>query len=197
MATSKRCSVCNKESGSMYCTGCDVYFCTKDFGIHRQGIFTEMDRIVEERNRLQDEINIAVQGNNQKNPLVDQIDKWRDITIEKVKQVAAQARQQAIQLLNSKQTKINTDFKSFSQELAHLKETENYVEHDLTRLNQMISQFKQDLKRLTQPTTIKLNSEQSDNIDWDRLIYMAEEQTYTNNPQRRQESTSKLIKYFS
>jgi chromosome segregation ATPase len=197
MATSKRCSVCNKESGSMYCTGCDVYFCTKDFRIHREGIFTEMDRIVEERNRLQDEINTAAPGNNQKNPLVDQIDKWRDITIEKVKQVAAKARQQAIQLLNSKQTKINTDFKSFSQELAHLKETENYVEHDLTRLNQMISQFKQDLRRLTQPTTIKLHTEQSNKIEWDRLIYVVEEQTYTNNPQRRQESTSKLIKYFS
>jgi chromosome segregation ATPase len=190
MATSKRCSTCNKELGPNYCIGCDQYFCWKDFKTHREGIFTEMDRIVEERDRLQDEINTLAQSNNQKNPLLDQIDKWRDITIEKVKQVAAQVRQEAIQLLNSKRTKISTDFKSFSQELVHLKETENYVEHDLTRLNQMISQFKQDITQSTRPTTIKLHTEQSDTIDWDHLIYVEQEQTYTNKQQRQ--ATGKL-----
>ncbi len=60
--------------------------------------------------------------------------------------MAVQACQQAIQLLNSKWMKLNTEFKSFSQELTDLKESEDYVEHDLTRLNQMISQFKQDLR---------------------------------------------------
>jgi hypothetical protein len=154
-----------------------------------------MDKIIEERNHLQDEINTVAQSNNQNNPLLGQIDKWRDITIEKVRQVAAQVRQAAIQLLNSKRTKINTDFKSFSQELAHLKETENYVEHDLTRLNQMISQFKQDLTQSTRPTKIKLNTEQSDTIDWDHLIYVGEEQTYTN--KQRQRTTSKLTNLFS
>jgi archaellum component FlaC len=195
MATEKRCSVCNKDMGPIHCTGCDDYFCWKDFNTHREGMFIEMDTIVEERNRLQDEINNGAQGNNQKSPLLDQIDKWRDSTIEKVKQVAIQVRQQAIQLLNAKQTKINTDFKSFSQELARLKETANYVEHDLTRLDQMIKQFKQDLRQSTQPTAIKLITEQSDRIDWDRLIYVAEEQTYATTQPRQ--ITSNIHSYFS
>jgi uncharacterized phage infection (PIP) family protein YhgE len=196
MATGNRCSESKcKDLGPMYCTGCDHYFCWKDFKIHREGMFTEMDKIVEARNHLQDEINNGTQGNNQKSPLLDQIDKWRDSTIERVKQVATQARQQAIQLLDAKQTKINTDFKSFSQELARLKETENYVEHDLTRLDQMIKQFKQDLRQSTQPTAIKLITEQSDRIDWDRLIYVAEEQTYATTQPRQ--LTSKIPSYFS
>jgi chromosome segregation ATPase len=199
MATSNYCSVCNKELGPMYCTGCNEYFCWKDLKSHREKMFTEMDKIVEERNRLQDEINNIAQDNNQTSPLIDHIDQWRDITIEKVKLVAAQARQQAIQLLNSKRTKVNTDFKSFSQELAHLQETENYVEYDLTRLNQMINQFKQNVGQSVQPATIKLNTEQSNEIDWDHLIYVEEEPTYTDNQQQQSQSTtsSKLISRFS
>jgi chromosome segregation ATPase len=193
MATYKQCSVCNKESGPMYCKGCDEYFCKKDFTTHREGILIQMDRIVEERNRLQNEINTVSPDSDQESSLIDQINKWRDITIEKVKQVAADIHQQAIQLLNPKHTKINTDFKSFSQELTHLEETEDYAEQDLTRLNQMISQFKQDLRRSTQPTTIKLYTEQ---IDWNRLIYVKEEPTNTKNQERQRQPTGKLIKYF-
>jgi hypothetical protein len=101
MATSKQCSACKTELGLVHCTGCDGYFCRKDFAIHCQGIFAGMDKIIEERNHVQDEINNRAQDNSQKNPLMDQIDKWQDITIEKVKQVAAQVRQEALQLLSS------------------------------------------------------------------------------------------------
>src|SRR5271163_3532707 len=95
MATSKQCSVCNKELGPMHCTGCDRYFCRKDFKIHNEEMSTEMDKIIKECNRLQDEIANGIQHNDQQNPLIEQIDKWQKNTIEKVKQVAAQARQQA------------------------------------------------------------------------------------------------------
>jgi chromosome segregation ATPase len=181
----------------MYCTGCYEYFCLKDFKTHREGIFTEMDKIVEERNRLQDVINNTVQSNDQQNPVIEQINQWQNNIIEKVKQVAAQARQQAIQLLNSKRVKINTEFKNFSQELAHLKESKDYVEHDLRRLNQMISQFKQDLGQSTQETAIKIHTEKSDEINWNSLIYVEEKEISTNNQQRQQQTASKLNSYFS
>jgi septation ring formation regulator EzrA len=102
-----------------------------------------------------------------------------------------------VQLLNSKRTKITTDFKSFSEQLVHLKQTENYAEHELARLNQKIDQFKQDLERLTQPPIIKLYTEKSDGVEWNRLIYVKEEQGNTNIQQRQQRPTSKLINYFS
>jgi septal ring factor EnvC (AmiA/AmiB activator) len=151
-----------------------------------------MDKIVEERNGLQDEITKGIQYNDQQNPLIEQIDTWQKSTIEKVKQVAAQARQQASELLNAKRVKIHTEFKSFSEELAHLKESENYVEHDLKRLNQMINQFKQDLKQATQPTTIVLHTEQSDEINWESLIYVDEKQAF-NNKRRQTTVIGKLM----
>ncbi len=121
------------------------------------------------------------------------INQWQNNIIEKVKQVATQARQQAIQLLNSKLMKVNTEFKNFSQELAHLKESDNYFERDLTRLNKMINQFKQELKQSTQPTTINVHTEQADGIKWDRLIYVEEKQTSTNNPQQAASKLKQLV----
>jgi hypothetical protein len=154
-------------------------------------MFTEMEKIIEERNHLQDVINNAIQSHDQQSPILEQIDEWQNRTIEKIKQVAAQARQQAIQLLGAKQMKINTEFKSFSQELANLKESENYVEHDLIRLNQMISQFKQDLRQSIQLTTIELHTEQSDRINWDGLIYVEDKQTSTAYQHQQQQAASK------
>jgi hypothetical protein len=176
MASSKRCSACEKELGPMYCTGCEKYFCWKDFTTHREGMFTVIDKIVEERNRLQDAINNEIQHSDQPNPLIEEINQWQKSTIKKIELVAAQARAQATELLNAKRVKINIEFKSFSQELARLRESKNYVEHDLTRLNQMISQFKKDLRQSAQAPTIVLHTEKSDGINWESLLYVEERQ---------------------
>ena len=184
MASSNRCFKCNKESGPMYCTGCDKYFCWKDFKTHREEMFTEMDKIVEERNHLQEIINNEIQHSDRKHPLLQQIDEWQKNTITKVNQVAAQARQQTVELLSGKQVKISNEFQNFSRELAQLRESENYVEHDINRLNQLISQFKQDLKQANQPIDIVLHTERSDRVDWKGLIYVEEGKVVIKNTQQ-------------
>jgi hypothetical protein len=188
MATTKQCSMCAKQVESVYCNGCDGYFCWKDMKTHREGMFIAMDKLVEEHNYLQDQLNKAIQPSNQQNPVIEQINVWEKNVITKVKQAAAQARQQAIELLNAKRIKISTEFESFTKELARLKDSEDYVEHDLTRLNQMISQFKQDLKDSTQTNKIVLRTEQSNMISWEKLIFVEAQQAII---------TSKLIRYFS
>lgn len=169
MATTNKCSFCRKESGPMYCTGCEEYFCWKDFKVHREQMFVEIDKIIEERNRIQEQISIPGQQRTP-SPLIKQIEQWRDSTVQKVIQVAANACQQVNHLLNSKQTKLSSEFKDFSTELAHLKESENFVEKDLARLNQKINDFKNALRQVTEPPSIALRMERSNDIDWQRLI---------------------------
>jgi len=198
MASSRKCSTCNKPSASMHCIGCDGYFCNKCFQLHRQSMFGQMDHIIESRNQLQQDINNSTQLNKQQSPIITEIDKWETSTIEKVKKVAAEARQQTVQLLNAGRIKIDNEFKSFSRELASLQESEDYVEHDLERLNQKINQFKLDVKQSTQPTTIQLHTEQSDQINWGTLIYVEEIRfnTAKNNRQIPSKSYSQMT-YFS
>ena len=155
-------------------------------------MFTELDRIVEERNRLQEAMNNETSRNDETSPLLEQIDQWQRNTIAKVKEVAAQVRQQTIDLLNRKQTKISEEFKSFSQQLVKLRESENYVEHDLRQLNQKIAQFQQDIEQSTQPVSIVLHTDQNDKIQWGSLIYVEEKQVGTSNP-RQTSITGKSI----
>ncbi|CAF1022591.1 unnamed protein product [Adineta steineri] len=174
MAKSNQCSTCQKPIGVMHCTGCDGYFCAKDFRGHREILFTEIEELVQERNKLQEKMNTATKGNNSRNPLIEEINAWEKITVEKVRQTAEQVRQQANQLMNSKSMKITREFRGFSTELADLKETENYVEHDLIRLKQKIQQFNVDVTQLSQGTRIELNKEESERINWNRIIYVRE-----------------------
>ena len=198
MASSRLCTTCNKPPASMYCIGCEGCFCNKCFRLHRQAMLGQMDDIIESRNQLQQEINNSAQSNSQQSPIITEINKWETSTIEKVKKVAAQARQQTIQLLNADKIKIDNEFKIFSQELATLQESEDYVEHDLERLKQKINQFKLDVKQSTQPTTIQLHTEQSDQINWGTLIYVEEIRlrTVRNNQQTPRKSYSQMT-YFS
>lgn len=191
--TANQCSVCQKELGTSYCTGCGVYFCTKDFKNHRGILSRGIDTVITHRNDLQEKIHKATQRDNPHSPLLARIDEWEKVMIEKVKLVAENTRQQVAQLLNSKRVKLNNDFRRFSHELVHLKETENFVEHDLSRLKHMIQQFNYELKQLTKPLTIELHTQQSDRIVWSQLIYAEEKSTYAGIQQRQQQVKGMII----
>jgi chromosome segregation ATPase len=198
MAKANRCSTCQKQSGPMHCTGCDAYFCAKDFRGHREILFNEMEGLVEKRNDLQEKINKTTQKNDSNSSLIEEINKWEKLIIEQVKKVAETARQEAFQLLNSKRVKITYEFKTFSEELADLKESENFVEQDLASLKQKIREFHQDLTQLTQPVTIELNTKQSDGIQWNRLIYVQEKSTSAECQQSQQQAAGTfLISYLN
>jgi phage-related minor tail protein len=142
-----------------------------------------------DRNDLQDKINKATQNKDSHSPLLARIDEWQGTTIEKVKQVAEQARNEAKRLLDSKRTEITSQFEKVSKELVQIKETEDFVEQDLVRLKQTVHQLNQSLKELAQPPTIELRTEQSDRIEWNRLMYVeAKVSTITNQDRRSREA---------
>ncbi|CAF1022608.1 unnamed protein product [Adineta steineri] len=133
-----------------------------------------MEEVVEERNKLQEKISKATKENKANNPLIEEINAWEKITIEKVRETAEQVRQQASQMMNSKSVKITDKFRGFTEELANMKETEDYVEYDLTRFKQKIDQLNVDLTQLSQATRIELNRKESERIKWNRIIYVQE-----------------------
>jgi transcriptional antiterminator len=115
------------------------------------------------------------------------IDEWQKMMMEKVRIVADHTRTQVLELLNLKRVRLNNDFERFSDELFDLKQTENFVEHDLSRLKYMIHQFNQELKQINKPVTIALHTEWSDRLVWSRLIYAVEKSTYARIQQQQQQ----------
>jgi archaellum component FlaC len=178
--------MCEKGTGIYHCTGCNKYFCKKDFHNHRETPNNKLYGYIEDRNALQEKIHKSNQQKNICSPLLLQIDDWQKETIEKVKEVAEQARQQVIQILKTKQTEITYEFEKFSHELIQLKETEDFAEEDLKRLKQTIKRLDQDLKQLARPLEIELHREESQKIAWNRLIYVVGKTNYTTKQQGQQ-----------
>jgi chromosome segregation ATPase len=186
MATPKSCSKCEKGTGAYYCVGCEAYFCKRDYQQHREKMANQLDGFIENRNELQEQINKVTDEKGFRSPLLAEIDDWQRTTIEKVEKVAKQARQQVIELLNSKKVNIKSRFANFSQELIQLKETEDFVEYDLKRLEQTVHQLNEELTRLSAPPEIELCMEQSNQIAWDTLIYVKEKPSFAAKQQRQQ-----------
>ncbi|CAF1053923.1 unnamed protein product [Adineta steineri] len=138
-----------------------------------------MASVIARRNSLLDKIDKATQRHNLHNPLIAQINEWEDMMIEKIKIVADNTRQQVSQLVNSKRTKLSDDFKRFSQELANLRETENFIEADLNQMKYKLNEFNHELKHITKPVLVELHTELSNQIVWNQLIYVEEKSNHT------------------
>ncbi len=182
MATPKSCSRCEKGRGTSFCVGCQAYFCKKCHQQHRDDMANQLEGFIGDRNGLQYQITEATKEENFDSPLLVEIEDWQSKTIEKVKRVAEQAKKQVIKLLNSKKTEIKSEFEKFSQELIQLKENEDLLENDLEYLKQTVGELNQKLKELSKQPGIELCKEQSDQIEWDTLIYIREKTSFTLKP---------------
>ncbi|UJR32418.1 hypothetical protein I4U23_019880 [Adineta vaga] len=181
MTTSNKCSMCanTKRSGTCLCAGCKSYFCRRHFKEHHNGLLNELNIYIEERNSLQEQISrIDLRDDSSKNVLL-QIDEWQRTMIDKVMQVAEQARQQ-VKLLCPKRAELTLKLAQFSNRIVHLKETEDLVEDDLKQLKETVQELKQELKLITEPMAVELSVEQSEHIAWDSLISVKKKPVTTN-----------------
>ena len=164
MALSNSCSVCSKYAGTCYCLGCKASFCNSDFRNHRELLVHKLDELTVNRNELYEEINSKSSPKHSGNSLLSQIDAWQEDTIHKVTQAAQQVREQVLQVLHSQQEEIKRQFQALSLQMEHLRETEDVLEQDLSKLKNQIEQIDNSLENLSQSSKITLNMEQSEHI---------------------------------
>jgi chromosome segregation ATPase len=191
MTKSNKCSMCSKGSATCFCTGCKAYFCRKHFNEHHTKLVHELDGYVEERNTLQGQINKI----DSCDAILLQIDEWQQTMVERVIQAAEQVRQK-INVSSAKRAEITIRFKEFSHKLGYLKETEDFVEDDLTEVKDMTDKIKQDLEKLIELPSFELHIEENEKIAWDRLIYLKEKPASIENKQNQQQTTGELINKF-
>ncbi|CAF3298429.1 unnamed protein product [Rotaria sp. Silwood2] len=174
---SNLCSVCNKPSARRFCIGCKKYFCPKDFKEHEQQLLIKFDNeIVRSHDEVLDQIQKLEKSNYLLLDLSDQIEKWKNTTISKVRKAAEKAQRDLIELIDKQRTTIIKQLEPITNEIRCRQEEENFVENDIDELRQKINEIQENLERFTQKDTTKTISIKNDQIDWNRLIYIREEQ---------------------
>jgi len=91
----------NKGIGIFRCEGCLQVFCRKHLNEHRDLLSHQLDEIVLEHDSLQQSIVENKDTQNNQHPVLRQIDKWEKNSIQKIQQLAEEARQQVKELIGT------------------------------------------------------------------------------------------------
>ena len=139
----KPCSKCDKGGGIFTCDGCQQSFCRKHSEEHRQELATEMDSIGQEHDIIQRDIN----RENAAHSLLSRIDVWERESINKIQQVANQARVELNQLIGKTKQELQTTMTRLTHNLQSSRESEDYTEIDLKKWIDQLNELRQDLEQ--------------------------------------------------
>lgn len=159
MATSQKkpCSKCDKGGGIFTCDGCQQSFCRRHSDEHRQELATQMDSIGQEHDVLQREINKEVDVH----PILSRIDVWERESINKIQQVAKEARDDLNQLINQTKQEFKTTMNKLTNELQASSESEDYTEIDLKKWNNQLNELREELEQSINTYLLDDNDQQS------------------------------------
>ena len=150
MATSEikyQCITCQKHRAISRCHGCSQDFCLKHFTEHQQQLSTQLDQIEQDRDLFQQTLN-QTRTNPQKTLLTEQVDRWEQESIEKIKQTAQEIRQ-TLSIYPTENT-IKRQLEELTRQLRKSREEEDIIEGDLHK-------WKEELKHLTQQLNMPTN----------------------------------------
>jgi hypothetical protein len=148
-----------KKNGIIKCDGCSSRFCSDHFPIHRRELETRLELLFSDRDQFYHEL---TQRSQDPTELLTQIDRWEQTVHDCVKKTASNARDRIRELAATKSN--NPEFDQFSEDLRRRKESEDYFEYDIERLEQQLKQIKIESKKLS-----KINISFTP-IDWKIII---------------------------
>lgn len=156
-----KCCECNKEKNIYECRGCLKNFCFEHLSSYRQIVSKQFDQIEDNRNSLLQTL-IEQKENVGKYPLIQQINKWEEQSIKKIKQIADRCRRLSIRHLNRN---INAAGKKFDNLTKQIKQIRNENEFDETDCNKLLKSLRELQEDLEKSANISLEQESTSFID--------------------------------
>ena len=88
MATANmKCSICEEDQVTYLCGGCSKYFCFDHLTEHHEILNTQLQQIQDDYNQFRQTL-IDQRKDPQKHPLILEINRWEEDSINKIKQTA-------------------------------------------------------------------------------------------------------------
>jgi arginine deiminase len=103
---------CDKGNGQFKCEGCSQTFCIKHVVEHRQTLNQQLNEVILEHDTLQQAIH---ENKNHRKFLMTYIEQWEQKSIDKIRQMAKEARQKVTQLADTHKSEFRK-FHFFSYE---------------------------------------------------------------------------------
>lgn len=136
------CSIptCRNATIIANCPGCFESFCAVHFAEHRRMLSNRMDEIVNEHDRLRQEI-IDYRNATDRHSLMMEINNWEQESIQRIQRMANDARQDVTNLFNTKTTENTDALNHIGQQLMEARANEKFHEKNLR-------EWKKELEKL-------------------------------------------------
>lgn len=135
------CVRCGKTGGLLFCNGCQQTFCFKHVNDHRDELERQLEDLINQENQFENDL---LKRDNT-HYLFNEIDQWKKETIEQVKQIAKQAKQDLRQFIDQSNEKLLKNSQELKENLLILKETESLSELQLIKLSNELNSLKKEI----------------------------------------------------
>lgn len=134
------------------CDGCSARFCLVDLVKHRENLREEFDRVGIERDQLREMINDS-RDNPVKYPLMKEIDQWEDVSIERIRQMANECRENFFEYTKTFSSISLGKLDQWTKEMIEIRREENFNDLILHQMKQKLNQLQMEF---IQPTDLIL-----------------------------------------
>jgi hypothetical protein len=165
------CSVCGKVPSLSFCVGCQRIFCTDHSEQHRTDLSVLLDKIILEHIQCKQTI-IQYTEESNSHPLMKQINEWESQSIEKIHQVAINARKEVLNAFEQFASNAIIAMNNLTEELSKAQNDDNFIETDLKQWMDKLLKIK---KELDKPPTIDIQKDRTDISFISKIIIIVSE----------------------
>jgi DNA repair exonuclease SbcCD ATPase subunit len=146
-----RCVTCGKDKAIFKCGGCQQDFCYNHSTDHRQELGRQLDELEVTRDLFRETLTEKT-DQTQNLPLMQQIDQWERDSINKIRQTAEEAREDLIKYTDKHIRQTETKLHRLTDQLRQSREENDFVETDLQRWNEELTQLMNQLAKASNIT---------------------------------------------
>ena len=146
------CFICEKERVTYKCDGCSKRFCKQHLKDHENQLELELDQIENQRNIFRQTLSEQVEQPN-KHDLIQQINQWEQLSINKIQQTAEKNRQSILNHMNKHFQKIEIDLNLLTNQIKEIRQENDFNELNLIDLRNKLERLQ---KKLNNPGNISV-----------------------------------------
>ncbi|CAF4854780.1 unnamed protein product, partial [Rotaria sp. Silwood2] len=135
-----KCFVCGKEKVVYLCEGCSQKFCFTHLNEYRQNNDEEFDKTITECDWFQQKL-IEQKGDQNQRSLIQQVDKWAEDSIMKIKLTAEECKKFLFESTNDNIIEIEKELKEFIHELERIRQENDFNEIHLNQLRNKLNKL--------------------------------------------------------
>jgi sugar lactone lactonase YvrE len=152
MATAKSnrntCDVCGRSKGISKCEGCEKIFCYNHFGNHRQELYEQLNEIKVSSDLFRQTLTDQT-TDQQKHPIIQQINDWEIYSIRRIRKTANEARKMVFEHTTECITDVEVKLNKLTDQLRHSQQENDFVETDLRHWKERLTQLTEEVSKLT------------------------------------------------